>query len=91
MILIKPNNFYLKDDSLFAEIKAFKNGNLHFKFMPKFMKKLNLEAGRLNGWIKTPKQASEEFAITELEAKEMFRGNFAMLPKNMIMIEEIKG
>jgi len=86
----KPNNFYLKDNSLFVEIKAFKNGNLHFKFKKEFMKKFNLEAGRLNGWIKSPKQASEEFDITEEEAKKIFSINFKMLPKNILMIENIK-
>jgi len=67
----------------FAEMKAFKNGNLHFKFSQEFMKALNIEAARLNRWIKSPKEATEEFGISEEEAEELFNNNFAILPTNM--------
>lgn len=65
---------------VFVEIKAFKNGNMHYRFSPKFMKALNLEAARLNGWIKSPKEATEEFDITMEEACEMFGSNFTLAP-----------
>lgn len=68
---------------LFMEVKAFKNGNLHFKFAPKFMKALNIEAARLNGWIKSPKEATQEFDITEDEAKELFGTNLVLEPAQM--------
>lgn len=79
----KGNEFYLKDYVLFAEIKAFKNGNLHFKFIPEFMKKLNIEAARLNGWIKKPEDAINEFDVTPEEARIMFNTNFYLTAKKM--------
>lgn len=45
------------------EAKAFKNGNLHIKFNQEFMCRLNVEFGRLKGWIKSPKEATEEMNI----------------------------
>jgi len=62
----------------FVEVKAFKNGNLHYKFNQQFMKALNIEAARLNGWIKSPQEACEEFDISEEEAKEMFNSSFVL-------------
>jgi hypothetical protein len=74
---IKYNN-----DSVFTEIRVYKNGNIHFKFDVKFMKKLNIEASRLNGWIKSAKEATEEFDVTEDEAQTMFGGNLQIDVKN---------
>jgi len=70
-------------DEVFVEVKAFKNGNMHYRFAPMFMKALNLEAARLNMWIKSPKEASEEFDISEEEASELFRSNLKILPVHM--------
>ena len=66
------------EKDIFMEVKAFKNGNIHCKFNTDFMKALNIEAARLNKWIKSPKDASEEFDITEEEAKEVFGCNFTI-------------
>jgi hypothetical protein len=71
------------DNDIFAEIKAFKNGNLHFKFNKNFMKAMNIEASRLNKWIKSPKEASEEFDISQKEAAELFGSNFTLQTKNL--------
>lgn len=67
----------------FVEIKAFKNGNMHYRFSQKFMKALNLEAARLNMWVKSPKEASQEFDITEEEASELFNSNFKVIHSQM--------
>jgi hypothetical protein len=66
------------EKDIFMEVKAFKNGNIHCKFNTDFMKALNIEAARLNKWIKSPQEVCEEFDITEDEAKEMFGSNFSL-------------
>ena len=82
---------YLGERTTFAEIKAFKNGNLHFKFNQKFMKAFNIEAARLNKWIKSPKEASEEFDISVEEANELFKTNLNLLPASLnILLPYIK-
>lgn len=49
----------LHEETLFTA-KAFKNGNLHIKLNQGFIRRLNVEFGRLKGWIGTPHEAAEE-------------------------------
>lgn len=69
---------------IFCEIRAFKNGNLHIKFDQEFMKALNIEAGRLNGWIKSPKEAAEEMGMTEDDAEKSFMSNLKITSVPML-------
>lgn len=68
------------DEDVFTTVKGFKNGNTHYQFSQKFIKKLNLEVGRLRGWIKTPQEAAEEIDITIEEATEFWDSSFKLLP-----------
>lgn len=70
------NEFKLSDGTLFMDVRAYKKGTIHIRCNQLFMKKLNIEAGRLNGWIKTPSGAAEEMGIKE--AAELFGTNFKM-------------
>lgn len=60
------------------EARAFKNGNLHIKFNPDFICRLNVEFGRLKGWLKTPKEAAEELDIPFNQASAAFDCNFKL-------------
>lgn len=64
----------------FAEIRAYKNGNIHMKLCPAFMMALNVEAGRLNGWLRDPAHANEELDIKN--AAKYFKGNLQLLPSD---------
>lgn len=66
------NVFTFGDGKPFMQVKAFKNGNLHFKFSTNFMKALNVEVARLNKWIKSPMEAVQEFDISPEEANMYF-------------------
>lgn len=79
--------FFYIEETLFCEIKAFKNGNLHFKFNQEFMKKLNIEAARLNKWIKSPQHATEEFDISIEDANKMFNSNIQISKKNILLLK----
>jgi hypothetical protein len=46
------------------------------------MRKLNIEAARLNGWVKGPAEAAEETGITE--AAELFGANFKLKSISLI-------
>lgn len=72
------NTFLLGNKNPLMEVKAFKNGNMHFKFSPEFMKALNIEAARLNKWIKSPQEATEEFDISEEDAMKYFGTQFVL-------------
>ena len=69
------------------EAKAYKNGNLHLKFNQAFMCRLNVEFGRLKGWIKSPKQAAEDLDITIQEASESFNKNLKLEVNCNLMLE----
>jgi uncharacterized tellurite resistance protein B-like protein len=64
-----------KTETLFR-VRAYGNGNMHFKFSQKFILALNVEHGRLKGWIKTPAQAAEEMG--DNAAAAFFKSNLAL-------------
>jgi hypothetical protein len=72
--------------AILAEIKIFKNNNIHIKFNQDFIKALNIEAARLNKWIKSPEEAAQEFEgsskVSQNEAEKFFKKNFLHLPSN---------
>ncbi|MEX2444472.1 MAG: DUF4942 domain-containing protein [Alkalispirochaeta sp.] len=69
------NEFRDQDGRLFVDIRAYRNGNVHFRFSPDFMRRLNVEAARLNGWVKSPREAAEEIGISPEEAADAFGRN----------------
>lgn len=72
---------------LFMNIRAYKNGNIHVKANQEFMKRLNIEAGRLNGWIKSPEEAAEEMNIPLEEVREMYKSNLQIAPKSIRLLQ----
>jgi hypothetical protein len=58
-----------KTDTLF-DVKAFFNGNLHIRFNQQFMLALNVEYGRLKGWLNSGETAAEE--LGNKKSKEYF-------------------
>ena len=59
----------------FANIKLYKNGNRHIKFCKSFMQRLNVEMGRINGWVRDKKEASKEFGLSEEEISDAWGKN----------------
>lgn len=67
------HNWYHGDsDDVLFQVKAYMNGNVHFRFMPDAIKALNVEAGRLLGWLRTPADVETELGYTADEAKQFF-------------------
>jgi len=52
--------------------RMYKNKNLHLQLDKEFLKKFNIEVGKLNNWIKKPSDIQEEFNMSEDEAKAYF-------------------
>jgi hypothetical protein len=70
------------------EVRAFKNGNLHIKFNQKFIKQLNVEFGRLKGWLKDHHQTAEELGIKPEEAASFFNTNLKIGSETSLMMLE---
>jgi uncharacterized ferritin-like protein (DUF455 family) len=68
------NEFYCADGSLFMDVRAYKKGTVHIRVDQTFMKRLNIEAARLNGWVKSAKEAAEETGIEN--AADFYEKNF---------------
>ena len=47
------------------EVRGFKNGNLHLRFAKEFILALNVEHGRLKGWLRSPAEAVHEMQDTK--------------------------
>lgn len=56
--------------------KVYMNGNLHLKFHREFMGRLNVEAGRLLGWLTSQAQAEQE--IGDNAAQGAYGSSFAL-------------
>jgi len=65
------NSLMLDDGNVLVAVRAFKNGNLHLHFNPRVMLAINVEAGRLLKWIRTPSEAYEELQATQSEAADV--------------------
>lgn len=68
------------------QVKAFKNGNRHFRFMPDAIKALNIEAGRLLGWLREPKDVETEMGYTTEDAARFFNGTQFIAPSNVKLL-----
>jgi len=82
---------YYKDgeSNILAECKTYKNGNIHIKFNQEFMKAFNIEAGRLNKWLKDPKHAAEETGYNIKDIAKYFRSNLNLLPNDIMLLEHL--
>lgn len=57
------------------QVKAYINGNVHIRVLPNAMKALNIEAGRLLGWIHAPVDVERELGYSADEARALFGSN----------------
>lgn len=85
----KQNIFKLSDGKPLVAVRAFKNGNLHLHFSPIVMLAINVEAGRLLGWIRNPEQAAEEMKATKEEINQVFGASLKIGQNYLLKIGKI--
>lgn len=66
------------------DVRAFKNRNLHLRLAPAFILALNVEHGRLKGWLRTREEAVEE--LREPAAAEYFYANKLLTHSNVPLL-----
>lgn len=69
-------------------VRAFKNGNIHIQFNQKFLLRLNVEFGRLKGWLKNKSEAAHELDAVPADVDEAFHSNLQMLPNPSVLLLE---
>lgn len=79
----KKQEFFLNDGTLFMDVRAYMKGTIHIRLNQDFMRKLNVEAARINGWVKSP----EEFTIEtgEMYVSSLFGANYQL--KSLKLLE----
>lgn len=87
----KGKDFYCKNHStgkkeLLMNVRAFMNGNMHIKFNQRFIKRLNIEFGRLNGWLKSKEHAADELDIPIEEVETAFNSNLQLMGSNTLQL-----
>ena len=79
----KQNKIMLRNGEVLCAVRAFMNGNMHIHFNQKLMLAINVEAGRLLGWIRNPHEACQEMDIKGKDAErvsELFGSSFRIAP-----------
>ena len=73
-----------KKRELLFDVRAFQNGNCHFRLNQDLMLALNVEYGRLKGWLRNPQQAAQE--LDNPKAVEYFNGNLQLGMGDVLML-----
>ncbi|BBL92243.1 hypothetical protein VroAM7_48960 (plasmid) [Vibrio rotiferianus] len=74
-----------KQELLF-DCRAFQNGNVHLRFAQSFICDLNIENGRLRGWIKNGYEAADELDISPEIALPAFTKNLQITDKSVPLL-----
>lgn len=65
------------DESL-IRMRAFQNNNLHMQFHPDFIHALNVQHGKLKGWLRNDAEAARELEIPREVAAKHFQPGFRL-------------
>lgn len=78
---------YCKDGNILFDYKSYQNGNIHIRFGIDFMKRLNIEAGRIFGWVKNKEELKEELEdITDEDLKYFGCSTIALNVNNILLL-----
>ena len=61
----KKIEFFLKSGEPLMDVRAFKNGNLHIRVSKDVMLAINVQAGKLLGWLRSADEAIDELDVDE--------------------------
>ena len=77
-----------KEQPLLMDYTCYKNGNMHIRFNKEFMKALNVEVGRLLGWLHSKEDIAKELPDDMAKgAEKYFKTNYTCLSTNLLLLE----
>lgn len=76
------------DRDMLFDVRAFKNGNIHLRLNKQFILALNVEHGRLKGWLRSPEEAVAE--LGEERAADFFKSNLQLGRGDVLLLGEPK-
>jgi hypothetical protein len=65
------------------EVKAYKNRNMHIRFDQNFMLAMNVEIGRLKGWIHNVQEAANELGESVDTVHKYFKSTYQVIPSDL--------
>jgi hypothetical protein len=65
-------------NQILMRVRAFQNGNMHIQFLPEFIHALNIQHGKLKGWLRNDDQAATELEIPKEIAAKHFQPGFRL-------------
>lgn len=78
--------FYLKSGDIAFTVKGFKKGTMHFQFNQALIRAMNVEFGRIKGWLKNKKEAMDELNLSEAEVEDFWKINYTALPSSSLQL-----
>ncbi len=92
-VLVPFHADYKGSNVVLMEVRGFKNGNFHIKFNQDFLIRLNVEFGRLKGWLRNKQEAAAELDIGVDKASEAFSSNLRLAgtPQLVLGLQQSKG
>lgn len=61
------------------------NGNLHIRLAQEFAQTLNVEVGRLRGWVSSGPEAAEELGMDPATAQRVFNSLHTFTPGALLL------
>lgn len=74
------------DGAVLFQVKGFLNGNVHLRIMPDAIKALNIEAGRLLGWVQNARDVEREMGYAGTDAERFFASNHQLTAASVKML-----
>ena len=71
-------DFHGEDGTLLFQVKGYLNGNIHLRFAPKTIRALNIEAGRILGWVRSREEVVDEMGYSAEDAQRYFQSNIRL-------------
>jgi hypothetical protein len=81
VIFGKSNDVYDSNGKVLINFRVYQNGNIHIKIRQDLLKAINIEVGKLKGWLKSPKDVETEFEVSREEAEKLFHSTCLYMPE----------
>jgi len=85
---------FLNDGTLLMDVRAFKNGNMHIRVSKRVMLAINIQAGKLLGWLKNADDMYRELDIEPEDfefAGKTFKISNRITANNLLKLENKAG
>lgn len=80
--------YYFKrgnEQHLLFKVRAYLNQNMHFSFNPEFIHALNVQAGKLMGWVANESEAESEICVDKETAKKFYDYSFRLGEQQLML------